>query len=244
MSEKIVKDLMEQTDICKRAAAPTIESTHFNSVYGLVMEDEVEEIDAELCNTQLTIGEDEGGDSINDVARTAVDKQHTHELQQIKLQKARKSASKVVKKRKLTVGYHHGTLNPLPSNWKFTSMPVLMLIQNWFIGDLNRNIPPLHTLDSKHVQYLLKGKGNKVRTKMKAFMKIVEAEAKAKDVWMEKMSDWDYTTVTRMWDAIKEDFNAKYCKTSRKKELSWSTVYDNMSKANAFNNKRNKAYRM
>jgi hypothetical protein len=104
---------------------------------------------------------------------------------------------------------------------------------------MNRNIPPLCNLDSKNVKFL--NWGNKVRGKMVAFMKVVEKEARAKDVWIDKKSDWDYSSVTKMWDAITEDFSDKYCKTKRRKELSWSTVYANMSTANAFGNQRNKA---
>jgi len=156
------------------------------------------------------------------------------------LQRAWNTSSESVKRRKLKVGYHHGKLNPLPKNWKFSSMTSLMLIQNWFIGDLNRNIPPLCTLDSKNVAYFTKG--NNVRCKMAAFMRIVEAEAREKeDVWLEKLGDWEYRSVTRMRNVISADFKAKYCATKRKKELSWSTVYNKMTQANAFGNKRNKA---
>ena len=77
--------------------------------------------------------------------------------------------------------------------------------------------------------------------KMVSFMRVVEAEAKEKDVWIKKVGNWDYTSTTHMWDAIKDDFTRKYCQTRRKKELSWCTVYNNMSKANVFANKRNKA---
>ena len=37
-------------------------------------------------------------------------------------------------------------------------------------------------------------------------MRIVEKEARKKVVWLEKKSDWDYRSVTQMWDAIKDDF--------------------------------------
>ena len=53
--------------------------------------------------------------------------------------------------------------------------------------------------------------------------------------------NWDYQSVNRMWDAINTDFSNKYYKTKRRNELTWSTTLDNMSKANAFNNPRNKA---
>ena len=77
---------------------------------------------------------------------------------------------------------------------------------------------------------------------MRAFMGVVEKEARNEGVWVEKSRDWEYSSVNHMWDAIGDDFIHKYCRTKRKKELSWSTVYDNMSKANAFGNRRNKAF--
>ena len=232
MSEKIVKDLMEQTNICKRAAiSETTAYTRMNSVSGLVMENKDDNND--WCEEQLTVGDDDEDDNINDVNKTA-------EEEQLILQRARNTSSESVKRRKLKVGYHHGKLNPLPKNWKFSSMTSLMLIQNWFIGDLNRNIPPLCILDSKNVAYFTKG--NNVRCKMAAFMRIVEAEAREKeDVWLEKLGDWEYRSITRMWNVISADFKAKYCATKRKKELSWSTVYNKMTQANALGNKRNTA---
>ncbi|KAL7550471.1 hypothetical protein ACHAWF_014861 [Thalassiosira exigua] len=111
-------------------------------------------------------------------------------------------------------------------------------MQDWFIGDLRSNIPPLCTIDSINLQHLKVG--NRVRNKMKSFMKVVERLARDKDVWLEKVSDWDYKSVTYMWDTIKEEFTNKYARTKRKKELTWSTVYNNMSNANAFGNPRNK----
>ena len=76
---------------------------------------------------------------------------------------------------------------------------------------------------------------------MKCFISVVEDEARKKQVWVENPSSWDYRAITEMWDTIKEDFTTKYDKTKRKKELAWTSVYSNMSKAKAFANKRNKA---
>ena len=118
-------------------------------------------------------------------------------------------------------------------------MTTPMMIRNWFIGDMRQHIPPMCTLDSKNVMFI--SRGNSLRSKMIAFMRIVEKEARAKDVWIEKISDWDNRSVTKMWDAIKADFMGKYGNTKRKKELAWTTVYNNMSKQNAFENRRKKA---
>ena len=87
------------------------------------------------------------------------------------------------------MGLHHGKLTPLPVNWTYVSMTSLQLVQNRFIGDKRTNIPPLHALDSKMVNHLCSKRGNvqgnNVRTKMVAFMKIVQREAEDKDVWLE-----------------------------------------------------------
>ena len=41
-----------------------------------------------------------------------------------------------LKKRKLTVGLHHGKLNPLPSTWKFSKvLTMINLINMWIIGN-------------------------------------------------------------------------------------------------------------
>lgn len=80
-----------------------------------------------------------------------------------------------------------------------------------------------------------------MRGKMVAFMRIVEKEARSKNVWKANIGDWDYESVNNMWDTISDDFRAKYAKSKRSYELAWPTVYDKMSAANAFGNPRNKA---
>ena len=40
-----------------------------------------------------------------------------------------------LKKRKLTVGFHHGCLQVVPVYWTFTNMTIKQLIDNWFIGN-------------------------------------------------------------------------------------------------------------
>ena len=83
-------------------------------------------------------------------------------------------------------------------------MTCLLVIHYWLIGDRASNVSPVCALDSNNVRYI--SNGNKVRNKMNSFMRIVEKEARKKVVWLEKKSDWDYRSVTQMWDAIKDDF--------------------------------------
>lgn len=238
MSEKIVAELLEKTGGLRIAVSENSTTTATTSTQldrrrnGLVIENEDD--DGDWCNRQLTVTEDGGeDDGITTVNRRA-------EEAQLARERVRQSSAQSVKKRQLLVGVHHGKLNPLPKAYTFSAMTSLQLIQNWFIGDLRRNIPPLCRLDSKNVAFLTRG--NNIRNKMVAFMRIVEQEAKEKDVWIERLGDWNHESVTRMWNAISGDFSAKYCKTKRKKELCWSTVYTKMTEANAFKNKKNKLY--
>lgn len=140
--------------------------------------------------------------------------------------------------------YWLGRIVQLPVNWKFERMTSFQLAQHWLIGDEHRNLPPLRCLNSRHFNSFSKT-GNKIRNKMRAVMRVVEEEARQKDVWIDDASNWDYGSLTRMWKAIADDFGAKYCRTKRKKkELSWATVYGNMSRMNAFGHPRNKASKL
>ena len=47
-----------------------------------------------------------------------------------------------VKKRKFTIGLHHGRLNPLPADFKFPSMTLQQLVVNYLLGDSGNNVPP------------------------------------------------------------------------------------------------------
>jgi len=162
----------------------------------------------------------------------------TGEERQLAQKQNRMKAASSVEKRTLTLGFHHGKLNPLPANWKPTSMTCLQLIQNWFISNKRDNIPALCNLDSRMVEHL---KMNKYRNSMKSFMSIVEKFAREKECWNEKPSLWSIKSVNSMWKAIEPEFKLAYCKTKRKGELTWKTAYNNMSKADAFGNIRNKA---
>ena len=162
----------------------------------------------------------------------------TEEERQLARVRARQRAANRVGSRKLKVGLVKGKLNPLPATWKPTSMTCPQLIQNWFLSNARDNIPPLYSLDSKMVEHL---KLNNYRNSMKCFMKIVEKMARENDCWIDKPSMWEHRSINRMWETIREEFTAKYCQSKRKKEMTWKTAYNNMSKANAFGNKRNKA---
>ena len=51
----------------------------------------------------------------------------------MKERRIRKETQKQMKRRKLTVGYHHGKLNPLPPNWKYPKVNLVQLIHMWLL---------------------------------------------------------------------------------------------------------------
>ena len=56
----------------------------------------------------------------------------------------RQKTSKQMKSFTLTMGYHHGKLNPLPSTWKYPNgCTVIQLMNLWLIGNRKENVPPL-----------------------------------------------------------------------------------------------------
>ena len=56
----------------------------------------------------------------------------------------RQKTSKQMKSRTLTMGYHHGKLNPFPSTWKYPNgCNVIQLMKLWLIGNRKENVPPL-----------------------------------------------------------------------------------------------------
>lgn len=103
-----------------------------------------------------------------------------------------------MKKRKLLVGCHHRTLTPLPSRWDFPK-----LIQNWFLANEAENIPPFIDLVSKAVRHWNNGMGNRMRLHVMAVMRSVELEAREKQCWVEKKSQWSSKSVQDMFDTIR-----------------------------------------
>ena len=140
------------------------------------------------------------------------------------------------------MGCHHGVLTPLPQDWEFPSMTWTQLIQNWFLGNQEINLPPLIDLNSKIVSHCNKGSGNKMRLNMKAVMRIVEIEARQKGCWIEKKNNWTAVNVQHMIDVIRVDFIKKYLGgANRQAESTWSTLYNRMSNQGVF--KQHKAPR-
>ena len=105
------------------------------------------------------------------------------------------------------------------------------LIENWFIGDLQANVPPFCTLKAGDVRHI-KGADGSLR-KMKRFMKFIERMGRQHNVWGDRLRDnptgWNISNVKELWEGIQKDFKSKYMRgCKRKGELSWSTPYNNM----------------
>lgn len=224
------------------------EALDYDTVVEYIISD-LAEAEPISLNTCTIINEDDVDVASDDDNDGAALNESTDELTDKQKQEARKRKKSIrsadaMKKRKLSVGFHHNKLNALPPDFVFPSMVVPQFISCYLVGDVEKNIPPLGTLSSADVMHFKskKGKsiGNKVRGKMKPFMKIVEKYAREKGVWIKNKLDWTPALVTKMWDAISDEFAANFCKSKRPYELAWTACYDNMSKVNAFNNPRNK----
>ena len=95
-----------------------------------------------------------------------------HMIIQLRRRKQREKSLMALKCRKHTMGSHHGSLTPLPQDWKFPSMTWTQLIHNWLLGNVAYNIPPLVYLDVNHVRHC-NGTGNSMRNNMKVMIKHV-----------------------------------------------------------------------
>lgn len=211
--------------------------------------DSVEAAELPALNTCTIFDEDEDAPASDDDSNDAVSNEVTKNQQpnkekQLQKRKRLKKGVEFMKKRRLLLGFHHNKLNVLPRDYTFTPMSVTSFISMYLVGDAENNIPPLGTLRSSDVVHFKSKKGtdigNRVRGKMKPFMKIVEKYARRKGVWIEKICDWTPALVTKMWGAISDEFEADFCKSNRTGELAWTTVFGRMTAANAFGNPRNK----
>ena len=68
-----------------------------------------------------------------------------------------------LKKRKPTVGFHHGCLQVVPVYWKFPNMTIKQSIDNWFIGNDREKIPPFAVLQFNHVAHIKTAKSARSR---------------------------------------------------------------------------------
>ena len=77
------------------------------------------------------------------------------EVQVVMYQRRRATHRRVMNKRTLTMGFHHGFLQVFPPTWKLQRMTRKQLIDNWYVGNKIENIPPLELLSALHVSHLV-----------------------------------------------------------------------------------------
>ena len=78
-----------------------------------------------------------------------------------------------MKSRTLTMGCHHGKLNPLISNWQYpNSCTVIQLTNLWLIGNRKENVPPLAIAGADLVSHIDNGSG--IFSKMRQVMSKVK----------------------------------------------------------------------
>ena len=66
-----------------------------------------------------------------------------------------------LKKRKLTVGFHHGRLQVVPVYWTFPNITIKQLIENWFIGDEREKILPFSVLQFNRIAHIKTAKSER-----------------------------------------------------------------------------------
>ena len=88
------------------------------------------------------------------------------------------------------VGYHHGKLIVLPSNYLFPLITYSPLIVDWLLYSVSVNVTHFWTLSSKEVKHIK----NSMRmwNIMKGFMPEDKRLAIEKVCWKAKMQDWGY----------------------------------------------------
>ena len=105
--------------------------------------------------------------------------------------------SKQMKSCILTMGYHHGKLNPFPSTWQYPNGCTLIQIMNlWLIGNGKDNLPPL-AIDGVDLVSQIDN-GSRIFSKIRQVMSKVEEIGREDKVWV-PYSLWDGETVTKLW---------------------------------------------
>jgi hypothetical protein len=161
----------------------------------------------------------------------------------------REAAKLKMRKRKVTIGFHHhhGVLTPLPSDFvEYPQMNLQQLITMWLMGSPSEGIIALRQLNSKTVGYFDKEGAN--LSKMRRVMCAVEHFGNERGVWKPwhvKSEDyWNGVTITKLWEGICGDLlplmetvtnyddasNPSSKHKSRPGDLRWRTCHDRLAK--------------
>ena len=73
------------------------------------------------------------------------------EVQFVMDQRRQATQRRVMKRRTLTMGFHHGFFHALPPTWTFSIMTCYQLIDNWYVGNNIEKIPSLEVFSTLHV---------------------------------------------------------------------------------------------
>jgi hypothetical protein len=142
----------------------------------------------------------------------------------------RQESEKMVKRRRLTMGYHHGRLQVLPSYWVFPNMTIRQLLENWFVGNAELKIPPYALLCNNHVAHITteknKNTGKVKLRQMRLTMMKVKEHAIAEDCWTENREKWTADYTAKMWEKVGEKYVYALYTKGRTVECSWKTVYN------------------
>ena len=161
------------------------------------------------------------------------------EIQEIVQRTCRIKAKQVMRKRQLTMGFHHGKLQVLPPRWKFPKMNTKQLIDNWYVGNAREKIPPLALLSHHDVAHLGTPKNpslGKVKMRqMRLVMSLIERYARIERCYIADKGKWTTEYARIMWEKVDTKYiGARFGGKNRNAELSWKTLYNKMMKAKAF----------
>lgn len=193
--------------------------------YGVDNGDDVDDV-----TDDFFVIEDEGI-----VDERSLTEKESAEEQSLRLKRNLEQSSRVVKKRKLTIGYHHGKLCMLPPHWDFPSMNTKQLFESWLLPG-NKGFPPYSQFTDAFVSHIPRA-SQKLR-QMRATMSIIERWAKEKNCWVPGPS-WKIREVNQLWSNVESNIYA-LLKSNRKCQLSWKTVFNKMSAAELFPNSKGK----
>ena len=147
--------------------------------------------------------------------------------------------SKQMKSCTLTMGYHNGKLNTLPSTWQYPNgCIVIQRINLWLIGNRKDNVPPLEISGVDLVSHI--DNGSRSFSEMRQVMSKVEYIGREDKVWV-PYSQWDGEKVNKLWSNIwckldpymptkslsDKNSSTTYHK-SRQGQIAWRTCYKKM----------------
>jgi hypothetical protein len=111
-----------------------------------------------------------------------------------------------------TVHYYKGRYHVLPQTWRFPSAGVLMMWQQWLLGDYVQNIPPLKILSSNDVVHLdalplaageKRRPARKVLADLRFVMMYIEMKVREADRWTD---EHNATSIAQMFRAVEHHF--------------------------------------